>query len=40
MENYIRELALEKGRVIPKPEAKADFVIKGIGKRRGVMHVN
>ncbi|EGQ7932288.1 hypothetical protein VCSRO25_3555 [Vibrio cholerae] len=35
MENYIRDLALEKGRVIPKPEAKADFVIKGIGKRRG-----
>ncbi|HHF3171029.1 TPA: hypothetical protein ACPJ1O_004410 [Vibrio diabolicus] len=35
MEKSIRELAKEVGRVIPKPEAKADFVIKGIGRRRG-----
>ncbi|WP_104398967.1 hypothetical protein [Vibrio penaeicida] len=35
MENDIRNLALETGRVIPKPEAKADFLIKGVGKRRG-----
>ncbi|MCG6258646.1 hypothetical protein, partial [Vibrio furnissii] len=35
MEKSIRELAKEVGLVIPKPEAKADFVIKGIGRRRG-----
>lgn len=35
MELRIRKLAQETDLVIPKPEAKADFKIKGMGKRRG-----
>ncbi|TCN86471.1 hypothetical protein [Vibrio crassostreae] len=35
MEKVIRELAKEVGRVIQKPEMKTDFVIKGLGIRRG-----
>lgn len=35
IEKAIRGLAKETGQVIPKPQAKADFVIKGIGMRRG-----
>lgn len=29
------KLKIEPGTVIPKPKAKADFVVKGWGKRRG-----
>lgn len=28
-------ISIKTGTVIPKPEAKDDFVVKGIGKRRG-----
>lgn len=35
MYEVICNLAKNQGKVIPKPKAKADFTIKGIGKRRG-----
>ena len=35
MDTRIRKLAERKGESIPKPEVKADFTIKGMGRRRG-----